>query len=225
MKIKSLTLSAFSFFAMLFMASCGSTYMVNYDLGLTSVETPSDIKNPYGDTHITKVSEESKNNKNKTVLINKYAYTDKYIGITWWYNTTQFHFELKNLSNHALKINWDDVTFMNYDGTISKVMHEGVRYIERGESQGSISIPKGGTLQDIIVPNSNVRFNGGVVGFVPAKWEQLAIIPCYYTKKKQMEADIDNKVWIGKKVSILLPIEIEGVKNDYTFEFTVNGTY
>jgi len=40
-----------------------------------------------------------------------------------------------------------------------------------------------------------------------------------------MQNDIDNKIWIGKKVQILFPIEIEGKKNDYNFEFTVNGTY
>ena len=40
-----------------------------------------------------------------------------------------------------------------------------------------------------------------------------------------MEKAISNKVWIGRSVRILLPIEIEGVKNDYTFVFTVNGTY
>lgn len=40
-----------------------------------------------------------------------------------------------------------------------------------------------------------------------------------------MEKEIANKTWIGRTVRILFPIEIEGIKNDYTFEFTVNGTY
>lgn len=38
-----------------------------------------------------------------------------------------------------------------------------------------------------------------------------------------MENDIANKVWIGRKIKVLFPIEIEGVKNDYSFEFTVDA--
>ena len=38
-----------------------------------------------------------------------------------------------------------------------------------------------------------------------------------------MEADIAQGTWIGKVVKVLFPIEIEGIKNDYSFEFRVNG--
>ena len=214
-------------FAMSLMTSCGSTkvYMARYDVGLTSVEAPSNAKDPYGNVKITKIEEKTTGNKNEVLLINKYEYSDKFIGITWIYNTTQFEFELKNISGHTLKINWDDVTFMDYSGNISRVMHKGVKYAERETSQGSISIPKDGRLQEIIVPNSNVYFSKGVSGYIPAQWKQSAIIPCYFNSKEDMEKAISNKVWIGRSVRILLPIEIEGIKNDYTFVFTVNGTY
>jgi hypothetical protein len=121
--------------------------------------------------------------------------------------------------------NWDDVTFMDYTGNISRIMHKGVKYIDKDKSQGSISIPKNGKLNDIIVPTSNVYFSQGFGVYVPSEWKQKSIIPCFYKSKKEMQNDIDNKIWIGKKVQILFPIEIEGKKNDYNFEFTVNGTY
>ena len=44
----------------------------------------------------------------------------------------------------------------------------------------------------------------------------------YYNNKKEMLADLNNGTWIGKTIRILLPIEIAGVKNDYSFEFRVN---
>lgn len=209
------------------MTSCGTSkiYMARYDVGLTSVETPSDAKDPYGELKITKVEDQTTDEKNNLLLINRYEYSDKYIGITWTYNTTQFEFELKNLSGHTIRINWDDVTFMDYSGNISRVMHKGVKYVERENPQGSISIPNGGILQDIIVPNSNVYFSKGISGYTPSQWKQAAIIPCYFNNKEDMENAILNEIWIGKTVRILFPMEIEGVKNDYTFEFTVNGTY
>lgn len=210
-----------------FITSCGSSkiYMARYDVGLTSVEAPSNAKDPYGELKITKVEDKATDGKNNLLLINRYEYSDKYIGITWTYNTTQFEFELKNMSGHTIRINWDDVTFMDYSGNISRVMHKGVKYVEREKPQGSISIPNGGRLQDIIVPNSNVYFSKGMSGYIPSQWKQSAIIPCYFNNKEDMENAILNKVWIGRTVRILLPMEIEGIKNDYTFEFTVNGTY
>lgn len=214
-------------FSALLMASCGTSkvYMARYDVGLTSVETPSNSKDPFGDVVITKLEEQFQEDKNNILSVNKYEYSDQYIGITWLYNTTQFEFELKNISGRTIRINWDDVTFMDYSGNISRIMHKGVRYAEREESQGSISIPNGGVLQDIIVPNSNVYFSKGISGYIPAQWKQSAIIPCYFNKKEDMENAILNKIWIGRSVRILFPIEIEGVKNDYTFVFTVNGVY
>lgn len=122
-----------------------------------------------------------------------------------------------------MKINWDDISYMDYHGNVSRIMHKGVKYSEREKPQGSISIPKGGRISDIIVPVVNVYFDSGVSGLVPAQWKQTAMIPCYYKKKEAMENDIANKVWIGRKIKVLFPIEIEGVKNDYSFEFTVDA--
>lgn len=207
----------------LIFSSCGtSVYMARYDVKLSSVETPSDSKNPYGENKITKISEEATDRSNKTFLMYKYEYTDKYIGITWYYNTTRLEFELKNFSEHTIKINWDDISYMDYSGNVSRIMHKGVKYSEREQPQGSISIPKGGRISDIIVPVNNVYFDKGVSGYIPAQWKQVAIIPCYYNNKKTMENDIANKVWIGRNIKVLFPIEIEGVKNDYSFEFIVD---
>lgn len=212
------------FILTVFVTSCGpSIYIARYDVKLSSVESPSDSKYPFGEKKITKISEETTDNNNKPLILSKYEYTDDYIGITWYYNTTQLEFELKNLSNHTLKINWDDISYMDYHGNVSRIMHKGVKYAEREQPQGSISIPKGGKISDIIVPVNNVYFDNGVSGFIPAQWIQNAMIPCYYNKKEVMENDIANKVWIGRKIKVLFPIEIEGVKNDYNFEFTVDS--
>lgn len=209
------------FFTGLLVASCGSTtVMAIYDVGLTSVKSPTDSKKEFGETKIIPINENS---------IQKYRYEDEYIDITWIYRNTRFEFLLKNKSKHTIKINWDEVAYVNYNGSVSRIMHQGVKYDKRAESQGSINIPSGTNLSDILVPIDNVYFQesyaiaGGYGGYEPAKWVEKALIPCYYNSKSAMEADIAQGTWIGKVVKVLFPIEIEGIKNDYSFEFRVNG--
>lgn len=210
------------FFAGLFMASCGttSTVMAVYDVGLSSVKSPTDSKEQYGETKITPILENS---------IQKYRYEDDYIDIIWTFRNTRLEFFLRNKSNHTIKVNWDEVAYVNYNGNVSRIMHLGVKYDKRSESQGYINIPSGTYISDMILPIDNVYFQegyaryGGYGGYEPAKWVEKALIPCYYNNKSEMEADVKSGTWIGKTVKVLFPIEIEGVKNDYSFEFKVNG--
>lgn len=62
---KNLLLTLSLILTMYLFSSCGSTYMAVYDLGLTSVESPSDSKNPFGNSEIVKISDNipSKNKK------------------------------------------------------------------------------------------------------------------------------------------------------------------
>ena len=212
-KINAVLLALFCGFAL---SSCGtSSVMAVYDVSLSSVESPENVKEQFGDTKIVKLSENSEDG-----TINKYQYEDEYIRITWMYMTNQLDFELENLSGHTLKINWDDISYMDAGGNVSRIMHKGIKYSERENSQGSISIPKGGRLSDIIVPTSNVSFlSAGSY----SKWYQKSLIPCYYDNKAAMQADIAKGTWMGATIKVMFPIEIEGVKNDYRFEFRVDG--
>lgn len=186
------------------LASCGT--MAVYDIGLSAVESPADAKIRYGETKIVEFTENS---------IQKYRYEDDYIDIVWLVSTTRLDFTLKNKSGHSIKINWDEVTYVDWKEQADRIMHKGIRYNEREKSQGFINIPNGTSLTDVIIPISKVKFDGG-------KWIELALIPCYYDNKRLMLADIQKGTWIGKTIKVLFPIEIEGVKNDYSFEFKVN---
>lgn len=174
-KINAVLLALFCGFAL---SSCGtSSVMAVYDVSLSSVESPENVKEQFGDTKIVKLSENSEDG-----TINKYQYEDEYIRITWMYMTNQLDFELENLSGHTLKINWDDISYMDAGGNVSRIMHKGIKYSERENSQGSISIPKGGRLSDIIVPTSNVSFlSAGSY----SKWYQKSLTHATTTIRQQ----------------------------------------
>lgn len=195
------------------LTSCGTTSRIVYDISLSTVESPENAKAQFGETKIVKFSDNQGY---------KYRYTDDFVEFDWLVLTSRLEFVLKNKSGHTIKINWDDVSYVDYQGTVSRVMHKGVKYNEREQSQGSISIPNNSNISDIIVPTSNVQFNEGFGAYVPAKWVEHALIPCFYTSKEAMKNDIANGTWIGKTFRVMFPIEIEGIKNDYCFEFKVN---
>ena len=108
-------------FAAFVLASCGAfkTYIANYSVGLSSVESPADAKQQFGETKVVTFNEEG---------VSKYRYEDDYINIVWYVGLKQFNFTLNNKSGHSLKINWDDISFVDTEGQVGRVMHSGVKY-------------------------------------------------------------------------------------------------
>ncbi len=118
----------FSFVALicgaLCLTSCGAfkSYVASYSVGLSTVESPADAKQQFGETKVVTFNEEG---------VSKYRYEDDYIDIVWFVGSKQFNFTLKNKSGHTLKINWDDISYVDTKGQVGRVMHAGVKYTER----------------------------------------------------------------------------------------------
>lgn len=200
-------LVAFALFAsMLTLSSCVTSYMASYSVGLSSVESPADAKKQFGETKVVTFKEGE---------VDKYRYEDDFIEIVWYVGLKKFNFELKNKSTHTMKINWDDISYVDINGKTRRVMHAGVKYIERNNSQPATSIPKGASLSDILLPTDNVIFSDLYGG-----WRESNLIPSYYSTSEAMANGAES--YVGKKMTILMPIMIENVQNDYTFVFNID---
>ena len=195
----------FSLLALL--TSCGTTYQARYAVGLNSVESPADAKQQFGETKVVNFTEAD---------LTKYRYEDDFIDIVWYVGQKQFNFVLKNKSNHTIKINWDDISYVDIKGNTGRVMHSGVKYIDRNASQPASSVPKGASLSDIVLPVDNVYYVNGQYG----GWREKLLIPAYYQSKEAMEQEAPT--YVGKQMKILMPITIENVQNDYTFVFNID---
>lgn len=203
MKTKCILMSAI---ISLIASSCGlKSYIARYSVSLASVESPADAKQSFGDTKIVTLNDDN---------INKYRYEDDFIEITWIVSSTKFSFILKNKSEHTLKINWDDISYVNTNGEVGRVMHNGVKYSERNSSQPSTSIPRGATISDLLLPTDNVYYSqyGG--------WSEKYLIPCVY--KTQEDKNSLAPLLINKTMSIMMPIMIENIQNDYVFIFNID---
>ena len=189
--------------------SCGSfkSYVASYSVGLTSVESPADAKQQFGETKVVNFSEDG---------VSKYRFEDDYIDIVWVVGSKQFNFTLKNKSGHTLKINWDDVSYVDTKGQVGRVMHSGVKYTDRNNSQPATTVPKGASISDLLLPTDNVYYVSGQYG----GWRESYLIPCVYSTQDAYNSGASS--YVGKTMTIMMPIMIENVQNDYTFTFNID---
>lgn len=183
------------------------SYVATYSIGLSKVECPANAKHEFGETKIIEFKHDG---------ISKYRYEDDYIDIVWFVSSTQFNFELRNKSVHTIKINWDDISYVDINSNTGRVMHSGVKYIDRNNSQPPTSIPKNASISDNLLPTDNVYYISGEYG----GWKEKYLLPCSFKTKEEYNLIAPTNV--GKKMSILMPIMIENIKNDYIFEFVIN---
>ena len=192
--------------AAMLLVSCGSLFKVTtYDVSLSSVESPADAKEKYGETKVVKVEQEG---------LSKYQYEDDYIKIFWYVSSTQFNFDLTNKSDYTMKLNWDDMAYVDEDGNTKRVMHSGVKYTDRNSSQPASILPKNASLSDVLLPTDNVYFVSGSYG----GWRESSLFPRYSTNEEAQASPA-----LGKKVRIIFPIVIQDVVNEYVFGFSVGS--
>ncbi len=193
--------------AMLFAStSCGfmNPYVVNYSISLASVESPLDAKRTFGDTKVVSLDDDG---------FSKYRFEDDYIEITWAVTHKNFLFELKNKTEYTIKINWDDVCYVDVNGKAGRVMHSGVKYIDRNSSQPATIIPKGASISDLLLPTDNVSYGGG--------WSEKPLIEYVYYDEAMKNTIAPT--YVGKQMSVIMPILIENVQNEYIFVFNIDG--
>ena len=188
-------------------ASCASLFTTtSYDVSLKSVESPANAKIKFGETKVVKVEQDD---------LSKYQYEDDFIKIFWYVSSSQFNFEITNKSEHTMKLSWDDMSYVDENGKTNRVMHSGVKYTERNNSQPASVLPKNASLSDLLLPTDNVYYSSSSYS---SGWIEKALFPNY---KSQEEAQ--NSPALGKTVRVVFPVIIQDVVNEYIFEFSVDS--
>jgi hypothetical protein len=132
---------------------------------------------------------------------NGLSYVDDNISIVFLIDKERIGFEIQNKSDAAMKINWDEVSFISPDDRASRVIHSGIRLIEKDSPQTPTLIPPNSRIKDFIVPSDNIVFSSG--------WKTYELFPG--------EAVNFN----GKKFTIYFPMDIKGNKKEYSFSFNI----
>jgi len=133
----------------------------------------------------------------------------------------QISFTIKNKTDNVLKIIWDEAAIVQF-GTSHKVMHSGVKYIDRNSSQPPTAIPPQASIDDIVLPADNVYYREGSYSTYysnPGGWEEHDLFPKNDLNKPEIKETIMNLS--GQTFSVYLPIQYQEKTLDYTFNFVI----
>lgn len=205
----------------LLMASCTSVrYQAHYEVKLSEVK-----KSEKGvPTQISSSLDTLKGTKSN-------CYSDSTIRVCFTPTSKDIHFEMTNLTDQNLKLVWDE-SMITTVGSQSKVMHDGVKFIDRNQYQQPSIIYPNQTFKDMFTPTENVYWRDGVYsqyGSTPGGWEQkpLLLDKNYINGGTEVLdsakfVDYVTSMKNGGKIQINMPIIVDDTKRkDYRFDFKI----
>lgn len=139
-------------------------------------------------------------------------FADSNISVKFTILKTSVGFVLRNLTNKPIKVIWDDASIVQY-GEAKKIMHTGIKYIDREQHQPPTTIPSNARIEDQLTPTDKVWYSSY------DGWQTLSLFIDDDMGKPQFRtAALTCK---GQKLGVLLPVEIDGKVTNYQFEFLI----
>lgn len=132
---------------------------------------------------------------------------DANITIAFSLTNTSVGLALQNKTDGPIKIDWNQVSFIDPEGTSHNVTHEGVKYTDANSTKPPTVVPPTARVVDSIVPADNVYYTSGRYG----GWSTRYILP-----RAPSGASMR-----GKSFSVYLPLEINGSGKNYLFTFKI----
>lgn len=140
------------------------------------------------------------------------SYTDSLMSISFEFRDQQVGLTVRNSSPRPLTLEWDKCAYVDAVGTTSRVIHEGVKFIDKQLPQTNSVILSNAFLTDIMVPANYIeRSNNIYVG-----WTIYKLLPTAYRHNTDMG--------LHRKNRILISFEQGGKQMYYEFTFNVAAT-
>lgn len=117
---------------------------------------------------------------------------------------------IKNKAATSIQIPWDSVSFVGTDGQAQRVIHTGVKLIDRSQAQAPTVVPPGAMHTDEITPADNIHYESGQYG----GWRIAPILPNLADQQQS---------YVGKRISVFLPIEVGGKRREYKFDLEITS--
>lgn len=144
----------------------------------------------------------------KSIPDDNLTFEDDNINMVWGFNEDRLSFALRNKTDSPIKIDWNQVSYVDVNGDAEKVLHHGVKYSEKDSFLAPSLVPPTARIKDIILPTSNVSYISGQYG----GWREIPMFP---------EGD-SAMMYKGKSFSVFMPMEVNGEVKNYTFTFDIN---
>jgi uncharacterized protein YcfL len=142
----------------------------------------------------------------KPIINNSLLFDDTAIKIQFSISQKKIQFVLKNKTENPITIDWNKVSYIDVSMESHRVMHTGVRYIERDKPQAPTIIPPTAKVEDEIIPVDKVFYGEYLDTWLVRPFFPLGPEALSYK---------------GKSFSIFMPLEINGVVKNHLFTFTI----
>ena len=134
------------------------------------------------------------------------TYDDDTLNVVFGVSRNGVNFTLRNKTESPIKIDWNQWSYVDVEGKSHKVFHRGVKYKDKETLLPPSTVPPTAALEDLIVPTDHVEWSNVEGGF-----RTLELLPDNATAS----------TFIGKTVSVFMPIEVNGNVKNYMFSFKV----
>jgi hypothetical protein len=154
----------------------------------------------------------------KPIASETMRYEDPRVSISFLVSSAGIGIDLKNRAGSSLRIKWDEAAYVNSEGETQKVMHNGVRFIERNSAQLPTIVPPLASYSDVIVPTNLVEYSSPGEG-IGGGWSTSEFLPSGYANG--LTAQSPGTQWKGRTLGVYLPMEIAGKTTEYMFRFLI----
>lgn len=122
-----------------------------------------------------------------------------------------FSITIENQSKKSIKLDWNEIVFVDENNNSQSVTHKGVKYVDANKPKLVSVIAPNSVLDDIVIPNSRLYCSS-----YDNEWTILAILN--YVHK-------NGKYPVGTQVKLIIPLTINNVRNEYIFTYDVVWKY
>jgi hypothetical protein len=147
----------------------------------------------YGLTYVISLS--------KPIPSDTMRYEDPRVSILFLISPAGIGIDLKNNAGSSLRIKWDEAAYVNPEGETQKVMHNGVRFLERNSAQLPTIVPPLASYSDVIVPTSLVKYSNPSEG-VGGGWSTSEFLPYGYVNGGTVQ--FREAQWKGRTLGVYL---------------------
>jgi hypothetical protein len=164
---------------------------------------------------IHKIDEGYSNPRTDNEVVTELSYSDEYLTIIPYSEYPRIELVLINNHTSSIHILWDEAAYTDVRGKAHRIIHNNTKFIDREKAQVASVIPAGAKIEDVIVPTE-------CIAMIDGEWEIIPFESDEFLSLEDAEAELyayQNNPGLSK-CSLLLPIEIEGKKIEYTLNFT-----
>lgn len=216
--------------AMLLVAGCQTTasmkspakgtYTVavaTYDISLISVERPAESVRRYGEQRLAATPGEGGQRF--------FSFEDNLVRIKWHPTSDDIAFMIGNKTDGPLKVLWDEAAFIDEQGKGHRLIHAGSGYEDRNAVHPPTVIAAWGTLNDFIHSADSFKPEEDYGKRAPRQvvdWMRAPFLP-ERIKGTAGELRPRAEAVVGKTFRVILPVEADNLRNDYTYTFRIDN--